>query len=147
MRSITLISAGILHRDIKPANILLDQQDHPLLTDLGLAKSTSAESNLTQTGAIIGMPSYMPPEQARPGQTLTTAADIYSLGAILYELLVGTPPHRGDSVLETVLQVLNETDQTAARIGLEILRQLICMHCLEREPDARYSSPMLWPTI
>ncbi len=133
---------GILHRDIKPANILLDEDDQPLLTDLGLAKLSTNESNLTRTGAVLGTPSYMPPEQAKSSQSLTTAADIYSLGAIFYELLSGKPPHRGNTALETVLQVLNDPIEPVRKIDSKIDRdlELICMNCLQKDPEARYVS-------
>ena len=93
---------GVLHRDLKPGNILLDEMGEPLITDLGLAKSTTNDSNLTNTGAVMGTPSYMPPEQAAGGG-VTTAADIYSLGAIMYQLLTGEPPHKGESAMETMM--------------------------------------------
>ena len=133
---------GILHRDIKPANILLDENDNPLLTDLGLAKSTTGDTNLTQTGAVIGTPSYMPPEQAQAGKSLTTAADVYSLGAILYELLTGRPPHQGNSAAEIVMHVLQQPVEAPRTIKADVDRdlELICMKCLEREPEARYAS-------
>lgn len=133
---------GILHRDLKPANILLDVDDVPLLTDLGLAKSTSGDSNLTQTGAVLGTPSYMPPEQAEAGQSLTTGADIYSLGAILYEMLVGRPPYQGGSAVETVMQLLNQPVTPPREIDATCNRdlELICLQCLQRKPDDRYAS-------
>ena len=133
---------GILHRDIKPANILLDENDQPMLTDLGLAKLSSAESNLTQTGAVLGTPSYMPPEQAKSSHSLTTSADIYSLGAIFYELLVGKPPHRGESAIETVLQVINEPVVPVREIDSAVDRdlELICMNCLHKDPESRYET-------
>ena len=133
---------GILHRDIKPANIMLDEAENPLLTDLGLAKNTASESDLTQTGALVGTPSYMPPEQAESVSTLTTAADIYSTGAILYELLTGQPPHTGSSPVETILRVLNDPIKTPRSLdkSIEPDLELICMKCLERDPQARYSS-------
>ena len=93
---------GILHRDLKPANILIDEDDNPLITDLGLAKNTSGGSDLTNTGAVLGTPSYMPPEQASGDRTVTTAADIYALGAVMYELLTGQPPYQGSSAVDTV---------------------------------------------
>ena len=96
---------GILHRDLKSANILLEGDDQPRITDLGLARNTADGSNLTNTGAVLGTPSYMPPEQATGNAVITTAADIYSLGAIMYELLTGVPPYRGATAMETVLQV------------------------------------------
>ncbi len=132
---------GILHRDLKPANVLIDENDQPLITDLGLAKSTANESDLTNTGAVLGTPSYMPPEQAS-GKTVTTSADIYSLGAMLYELLTGVPPHRGSSAIETVMQVLNEpiTQVRDANSAIDRDLALICMHCLHHDPDSRYST-------
>lgn len=132
---------GILHRDLKPANVLIDEGNQPLITDLGLAKSTSSESNLTHTGAVIGTPSYMPPEQAS-GKNVTTSADIYSLGAMLYELLTGAPPHKGSSALETVLQVLNEpiTSVREANSAIDRDLALICMNCLHKDPESRYST-------
>ncbi len=94
---------GILHRDIKPANILLDNNGHPLVTDLGLAKRTGTDSDLTGTGAIVGTPAYMPPEQASASKEITTSADVYAIGAVLYEGLTGRPPHQGDSPLATLM--------------------------------------------
>jgi serine/threonine protein kinase len=133
---------GILHRDIKPANVLLDEDDNPLLTDLGLAKSTSSDTHLTQTGAVIGTPSYMPPEQAQGGKSLTTAGDVYSLGAILYELLTGRPPHQGESAAEIVMHVLQAPVDLPRNVVSDVDRdlELICMKCLEREPESRYAS-------
>ena len=132
---------GILHRDLKPANILIDEDYQPLLTDLGLAKSITGGSDLTHTGAVIGTPSYMPPEQASGG-TVTTASDTYSLGAILYEMLTGQPPFKGSSSIDTVMKVLAESPEPPSKLVPTIDRdlELIALKCLEREPEARYDS-------
>ena len=100
---------GILHRDLKPTNILLDDKGEPHVTDFGLAKLAEDDSSLTMSAAILGTPAYMSPEQAA-GQSkgLTTAADIYSLGAILYELLTGQPPFRAETAVETLRQVCEQ---------------------------------------
>jgi tRNA A-37 threonylcarbamoyl transferase component Bud32 len=135
---------GILHRDLKPANILIGENDQPLVTDLGLAKKTSGGSDLTNTGAVLGTPSYMPPEQAAGDSIVTTAADIYSLGAIMYELLTGVPPYKGATAVETVMQVLQGPPEAPSKkyAGVDRDLELICMKCLERDPEARYGSAL-----
>lgn len=133
---------GILHRDLKPANVLLDEAGRPHITDFGLARQVEGESGVTRTGDIVGTPSYMPPEQARGEKILTTAADVYSLGAILYELLSGNAPFRGANVLDTVLQVINEVPKSLRGYNSKIDRdlELICLKCLQKNPSERYSS-------
>jgi len=131
---------GVLHRDLKPANILLDQDQNPLVADFGLAKHTSVESTLTNTGAIVGTPSYMSPEQAAGKSQLTTAVDVYALGAVLYELLTGEPPHRGETPMETVVQVLGGSPRPPHKLCPDVDKDLeaICLKCLEDRPDDRY---------
>ena len=133
---------GILHRDLKPANILLDSEANPLVSDLGLAKDASRDSDLTHSGAIVGTPGYMSPEQAAAKKEITTAADIYSIGAILYEMLTGRPPHVGESPMDTLLKVIDENVVAPREVdpNLDRTLELICLHCLERNPEARYSS-------
>ena len=132
---------GFLHRDLKPSNILLDSRDEPYVTDFGLTRRVEGESGLTRTGAIVGTPSYMAPEQASGLRgVLTPRADVYSLGAILYELLTGQPPFRAATVMETVVQVLEQEPAPPRRIrpGVPHDLELICLKCLEKAPDARY---------
>ena len=133
---------GVLHRDLKPANILVDAGGAPLVSDFGLAKQVGSDAQLTQTGAVVGTPSYMAPEQARGTRALTTAVDVYSIGAILYEALVGRPPFVGATPLATVLAVL-EKDVVAPRALVPDVDQdleTISLRCLEREPERRYRS-------
>ena len=133
---------GLLHRDLKPGNVLLDTAGQPHVTDFGLAKRVESESDLTHSGAVVGTPSYMAPEQACAETQLTTAVDVYSLGVILYELLTGQLPFRGDSVAETLVRVLNDEPASPRSIKPQIDHDLetICLKCLKKEPTRRYDS-------
>lgn len=134
---------GIVHRDLKPSNILLDARDQPYVTDFGLAKLIEGESGVTQTGAILGTPQYMAPEQALGrGGEVGPAADVYSLGAILYELLTGRPPFREATPLDTILAVLESEPTLPRQVNSKIPRVLeqVCLQCLEKEPSRRWPS-------
>jgi serine/threonine-protein kinase len=134
---------GILHRDLKPANIIIDSAGLPHVTDFGLAKRVEMDSSLTLSGEVLGTPAYMAPEQAaaKAGQ-ITTAADIYSLGAILYELLTGQPTFRRDSSMETLHAVVHDEPIAPRVLNRAAPRDLetICLKCLEKQPARRYTS-------
>ncbi len=134
---------GILHRDLKPANILVDGLGHTHVTDFGLAKRIEDDAGLTVSGAIMGTPSYMAPEQAAGQSSLvTTASDVYGLGAILYAVLTGRAPFASDSVMNTLDQVRNSPPQPPTRLNAKLPRDLevICLKCLEKDPRHRYAS-------
>jgi tetratricopeptide (TPR) repeat protein/tRNA A-37 threonylcarbamoyl transferase component Bud32 len=134
---------GVLHRDLKPANILLDLKDQPYVTDFGLAKRLSDDASLTESGMLLGTPGYMAPEQTagRKGK-ISTATDVYGLGAILYALLTARPPFRGDSVLSTLQQVSSKDPDPPSTINSRVDRDLesICLKCLHKEAERRYGS-------
>ncbi|MFO0866886.1 MAG: serine/threonine-protein kinase [Gemmataceae bacterium] len=135
-------SKGILHRDLKPANVLLDENDLPKIADFGLAKLMSTDSGQTRTGAIIGTPSYMAPEQAQSSRDLGPASDVYSLGAILYELLTGRPPFQGETPLAT-LALVEKQDPVSIRLlnpAVDVDLETVCIKCLEKDPARRYAS-------
>jgi WD40 repeat protein len=136
---------GILHRDLKPSNILLDEDGKPLVSDFGLAKRVDGGTDLTQSGAIVGTPSYMAPEQTSGTKgTVTTATDVYGLGTLLYALLTGRPPFQADSAIETLEQVRVREPEPPSGINRRVDRDLqtICLKCLEKEPERRYASAL-----
>lgn len=134
---------GVLHRDLKPGNVLLDDHGEPLVSDFGLARCEAASSYLTRSLASFGTPGYIAPEQADgPAARLTPAADIYSLGAMLFELLAGQPPFVGDNAFAVMKQSSEQPAPKVRTLARNVDRDLetICARCLEREPADRYQS-------
>jgi thiol-disulfide isomerase/thioredoxin/tetratricopeptide (TPR) repeat protein len=132
---------GVLHRDLKPGNILIDTCGEPHVTDFGLAKHLGGEGS-TQSGAILGTPGYMSPEQAAGRKDVSVAADVHGLGAVLYEMLTGRPPFQAETPLETVMQVLERDPCPPRSVNSAIPLDLetICLKCLRKEPAQRYRS-------
>jgi predicted Ser/Thr protein kinase len=134
--------AGIVHRDLKPANVLLTGDGAPKITDFGLAKLQDDDSARTATGAVLGTPSYMAPEQAAAEQKPTKAVDVYALGAILYKLLTGRPPFQAPTVLATLEHVRTLDVAPPRQLQPAVPRDLetICLKCLRKSPGERYGS-------
>jgi len=136
---------GILHRDIKPGNILLDQKGQPHLTDFGLARLVETESTMTRTLEVLGTPSYMAPEQAMGNNSaVSSATDVYGLGAVFYQLLTGQPPFAGGATYETIKLLLDTEPKQPRLINPKIDRDLstICLKCLEKDSKRRYPSAL-----
>jgi WD40 repeat protein len=140
---------GVLHRDLKPGNVLLEWRDTgapvPHVADFGLARLLDQDSGLTQTGDLVGTPSYMAPEQAQGGAAaITVATDVHGLGAILYALLTGGPPYGGATILETLEQVKAHEPESPRRLNARVARDLdtICLTCLAKDPRRRYASAL-----
>ncbi len=137
--------AGVLHRDIKPSNVLFDRDGTPKIADFGLAKRMDVEDGETITGQMIGTPSYMAPEQAQGwAREIGQAADIYSLGAILYEMLTGRPPIKGETQAETIKLVLEEDPVSPSHLRPNVSFDLetICLKCIARDPRKRYADAL-----
>jgi eukaryotic-like serine/threonine-protein kinase len=136
---------GVLHRDLKPSNIVLDERGEPFVTDFGLAKRVERDSELTHSGAIVGTPAYMAPEQASGLRgSVTTTSDIYGLGAVLYALLTGRAPFVGESVAGVLQKVREQAPEAPFRLNRQVPRDLevIAMTCLEKDPRRRYGSAL-----
>lgn len=133
--------SGVVHRDLKPSNIMLDAQKEPQVMDFGLAKREAGEITVTMTGAQLGTPAYMPPEQVGSAQMADARSDVYSLGVIMYKMLTGELPFRGDQAM-LLYQLKNEEPPSPRKLVARLPRDVetICMKCLHKSPDRRYQS-------
>ena len=134
---------GIIHRDVKPANIIVDRAGRPRLTDFGLAKDIKSDSGLTETGQTLGTPTYMSPEQARgEGSRVDVRSDVYSLGAVLYELITGVAPFTGETAWEVVYKVAQDDPRRPRKIvsSLHLDVDTICLKAMAKAPDRRYQT-------
>jgi serine/threonine protein kinase len=135
--------AGIIHRDLKPANVLLTQEGEPKITDFGLAKQAGGKADLSKSGAIMGTPAYMAPEQGEgKGREVGPAADVYALGGILYECLTGRTPFQGNTSYEVLVKLLTQEPPPPGRLVRGLPRDLetVCLRCLEKDPARRYAT-------
>ena len=135
---------GIIHRDLKPSNILIDRHSHAYLTDFGLAKCLQEAGPQTMTGVVLGTPSYMSPEQAAGKKEVGPLSDVYSLGAILYEMLTGRPPFQEETALDTLVQVVEGEPLLPRHLNPRVPAALewVCLKCLEKDPARRYSTAL-----
>lgn len=133
---------GVLHRDLKPANILIDDAGRPHVTDFGLARLIDSDTRMTRTGAALGTPGFMAPEAVRGDKSVTTAVDVYGLGALLYVCLTGDPPFRGANVWETLQQALDSEPPSprSKNASIDVDLETICRKALDRDPRLRYES-------
>ena len=134
---------GVIHRDIKPSNIMIDAEDRVHIMDFGLAKQLDSDTKFTRTGTTIGTPAYMPPEQASgESSRVDHRADIYSLGSVLYEMLTSRPPFSGDTMMNTLMKVLNDEPVPPKRLNPRIHRdvQTVVLKAMEKSPERRYAS-------
>jgi eukaryotic-like serine/threonine-protein kinase len=141
-----LHTRGVVHRDLKPANILLDADGYPYVTDFGLVKLLEADSHMTHSGVIIGTPSYMAPEQAAGHHAVVgPRSDVYSLGAILYEMLTGRPPFQEETPLDTLVQVLEGEPASLRQLNPKVPHELelVCLKCLAKDVTERYTAAEL----
>ncbi len=134
--------SGVLHRDLKPSNILIDEDGEPHVTDFGLAKRITDPHSMTHSGAVVGTPAYMSPEQAAGNRSVGPVSDVYSLGAILYHMLTGQPPFQAASPVDAVMKVLEQDPVPPRQLNRGVDRdlELIAVRCLQKPPDLRYDS-------
>jgi serine/threonine protein kinase len=138
----TIHQHGVVHRDVKPGNILIDEADEPYIFDFGLAKNIEASVHLTRPGMAMGTPAYMSPEQAEGERKVDGRADVYSLGAVLFEMICGRPPFRGESLMETMLMVVSETMPNLRDHAPDVDPRLeaICLKALQKDRNRRYQT-------